>query len=71
MSKSSQHIVPPLILCALFGVLGVHRFYLQKFPTAALQMLTLGGLGIWTLVDLVQIASGNFTDDLGFKIRWA
>lgn len=31
-------------------------------------LLTLGGCGIWTLVDLVMIISGKFTDGNGNAI---
>jgi len=32
-------------------------------------LLTLGGLGIWTLIDFVIIATGNFKDKDGLKIK--
>jgi hypothetical protein len=39
-----------------------------KTGTGILQLLTLGGLGIWTLYDLVMIVIGNFTDGEGNRI---
>ena len=50
------------ILCLVFGVLGVHRFYVGKVGTGILQLVTAGGLGIWWLVDLVVILVGGFRD---------
>ncbi len=57
-----------LLLCLFVGSLGIHRFYVGKRGTAILMLLTLGGLGIWTLVDLILIVTGNFTDEDGNKI---
>jgi len=45
--------------------LGVHRFYTGKIGTGILMLLTLGGLGIWVLVDLIMIAVGSFKDKEG------
>jgi hypothetical protein len=39
-----------------------------KTGTAILQLLTLGGLGLWVLFDLIVIITGNFTDKEGHKI---
>jgi TM2 domain-containing membrane protein YozV len=57
-----------LVLCLLIGTFGVHRFYVGKIGTGVLQIFTLGGLGIWALVDLILIALGQFTDKQGKKI---
>lgn len=48
------------ILLALFlGGLGIHRFYLGYTWQGVVQLLTLGGLGIWALIDLVRIITGS------------
>src|SRR5690349_21218772 len=44
-----------LVLCLLLGIFGAHRFYAGKTGTAVVQLVTLGGLGIWTLVDLLFV----------------
>jgi TM2 domain-containing membrane protein YozV len=46
-------------LCLFFGTLGIHRFYLRKKKSAILMLLTLGGVGIWYLADLVAILRGR------------
>ncbi|RMG16796.1 MAG: NINE protein [Bacteroidetes bacterium] len=67
--KSDKGFVATLLLCFFLGGLGIHRFYVGKTGTGVLMLLTLGGLGIWTLVDLIIIATGNFTDSEGRKIQ--
>jgi len=57
-----------LLLCLFIGPLGLHRFYVGKIGTGILMILTAGGLGIWVIVDLVMIVTGNFTDKDGYKI---
>lgn len=42
-----------LVLCLLFGYLGVHRFYEGKIGTGILYLLTLGLFGIGWLVDFI------------------
>ncbi len=51
-----------LLLCWFFGSLGAHRFYVGKVGTAILMIMTLGGLGIWALIDLIIILVGSFRD---------
>jgi TM2 domain-containing membrane protein YozV len=60
-----------LLFCVLFGVFGVHRFYVGKIGTGILMVVTLGGLGIWMLIDLILIAVGSFRDKEGRRVfRW-
>ena len=67
--KSPKGFVPTLILCILLGCLGVHRFYVGKVVTGIIMILTFGGLGIWTLIDLIRIAVGSFKDSNGLSIK--
>lgn len=67
MSRTSKNRV--LFLCLFFGIFGIHRFYVQKFRSGALQLFTLGGLGLWTIRDLFKILSNEFTDERGFRIQ--
>ena len=59
---STAKFVPAVLLCFLLGVLGAHRFYLGKFGTGLLMLLTSGGLGIWTLIDFVRLLLGSLRD---------
>lgn len=60
------------LLAVFTGVFGGHRFYVGKTGTAILMLCTLGGLGVWYLVDCVMVATGEFRDAQGRRVlRWA
>lgn len=66
---TEKRILPAFLFCFLLGFLGVHRFYVGKVGTGILMIFTLGGLGIWVLIDLIMIVAGSFTDKEGNKIK--
>ena len=69
VSSRSRFIA--LLLCFFLGCFGAHRFYLGKTGTAVLMLITIGGLGIWMLIDLVLIAAGSSRDAEGRRVyRW-
>ena len=68
-SNRGKSFVSVLILCIVLGWLGVHRFYVGKIGTGIIMLLTLGGLGIWTLIDIIVIATQNFKDSDGLNIK--
>ena len=57
-----------LILSVLLGGLGVDRFYAGHIGLGVLKLLTVGGCGIWALIDIIMIATGKFTDADGLPI---
>jgi len=48
-----------LILVIVVGGLGIHRFYLGYIWQGVVQLLTAGGCGIWWLIDLIRIITGD------------
>ena len=56
-----------LFFCVLgfLGLAGIHRFYVRRWGTGLLMLLTFGGLLIWTLLDAWSLRSGVFRDS-----RW-
>ncbi len=58
-----------LALGCVLGVFGAHRFYLGKIGTGILQVLTMGGMGVWWLYDMILLASGSFRDAEGHRVK--
>jgi hypothetical protein len=59
------------LLAFFLGGLGIHRFYVGKIGTGVLMIFTLGGLGIWALVDFIVILVGSFRDkDRRLLLNW-
>ncbi len=56
--KEPQSKMTMLLICWFLGVLGIHR-YMMGYSNWWLQLITFGGCGIWSLIDLIQIAMGN------------
>jgi hypothetical protein len=59
---SSRQYVTTLLLSFFLGGLGVDRFYLGQTGLGIGKLLTLGGCGIWSLIDFIMIAMRNVTD---------
>ncbi len=57
-----------MIFVVLLGVFGAHRFYVGRTATAFAMLFTLGGLGIWWLMDIVIVASGQLKDGEGKRV---
>jgi len=59
-SQSQNQWIVVLLLAFFLGFIGAHRFYVGKNGTGILMILTLGGIGLWVLYDLIIIITGNF-----------
>ncbi len=66
--SESKDWLATLLLCIFTGGLGIHRFYTGHIVIGLVQFFTLGGCGIWTFIDLILIAIGNFKDASGNKL---
>tara|TARA_Y100000590_G_scaffold397307_1_gene478758 strand:+ start:1433 stop:1729 length:297 start_codon:yes stop_codon:yes gene_type:complete len=58
-----------LLLSFFVGYLGIHRFYTGHTAIGIVQLLTLGGCGIWALIDFIIILVGNYKDSDGRPLK--
>ena len=56
------------LLCLFLGFLGVNRFYTGYTGLGIAQLLTLGGCGIWSLIDFIMISVGKYKDAYGQEL---
>lgn len=60
-----RHFLAVFFLSFMWGMFGVDRFYLGKWGTGILKLITFGGFGLWTLIDFVLIMKGSMKDKQG------
>lgn len=64
-SQKSKSYVVTLLLSIFLGPWGLDHFYLGKTRTGFLKFLTLGGLTIWWIRDVITIIRGKTLDGQG------
>ncbi|GAA1511112.1 hypothetical protein BJ978_001555 [Agromyces terreus] len=68
-SAGQKSFVATWLLAWLVGFWGVDRFYLGKVGTGLLKLFTLGGLGVWVLIDLILVLAGAQRDSRGQRLE--
>jgi TM2 domain-containing membrane protein YozV len=54
-----------LLLSIFLGAFGVDRFYLGHIGLGILKLITCGGIGIWSIIDIILIATNKLRDKNG------
>jgi hypothetical protein len=71
-AESDKNWWTAFVLSLLVGYFGVDRFYLGYIWSGILKLLTLGGFGVWWLIDLALLLAGKLrdADDGALKPPW-
>ena len=61
-TTSEKSFLTATVLALFLGFFAADRFYLGKYVTAALKLITFGGYGIWWLLDSILLLTGETKD---------
>jgi TM2 domain-containing membrane protein YozV len=69
-SVSDKDLGIATVLSMFLGILGVDRFYLGYTALGIVKLVTLGGCGIWSLIDTLLIVLKKVPDAQGRPLRY-
>lgn len=64
MAKRKVNWILTLIMSIIFGQLGIDRFIMGHIGLGILKLLTMGGCGIWWIIDVILIATKHPFNDI-------
>ena len=66
---SDKEYMVGLLFSIFLGYLGIDRFYMGQVGIGIGKLLTLGGCGIWYLIDIILIATRSSNDSSGLPLK--
>ena len=66
---SDKEYMVALLFSIFLGYLGIDRFYMGQVGIGIGKLLTLGGCGIWYLIDIILIATRSSNDAQGRPLK--
>lgn len=67
-TASEKDWIVTLVIAVLLGGLGIDRFYAGSIGLGVLKLITFGGFGLWWLIDIILLVTGNYKDGNGLTI---
>lgn len=61
-TSDAHEWIVTMLLCWFLGGFGAHRFYTGHIASGIVQLITLGGCGIWALIDWICLCANEFKD---------
>ena len=59
--QQDTSVTTSLLLQFYVLIFGIHRFMMGDTTNGILMLLTLGGCGIWALIDFIRILTGDMS----------